>query len=1437
MKAKVSLVIALLAGSVLSASGAENFIRNGSFEEKGKNNGPVGWSVPKNARLAPDAAEGKNCLEFNGAASQWGMKIPPGQYQIRFQVKKDNQNWLGVRLFCRDKNGKDINNKDLSRYFGQSKAFPEWTVIEYAVTVPEGAGNFGLIFSTHGGLMLLDDVSIRKAETAASDGELVFEDSFNRTDFGKDWIVESGAWKIENGGAVCSSVNTESILKFARPLGKNLRLEYTCSSASPQDLSAMLGVDPGKKGLDGYVFGFGASYNSYNYIASTRPFTILERTIQEGFNTGVVPSQKHRIVVEKREGKLRLIRDGKLELATEDMFSDAVKGQSFGLFTYNNARFEDIKVYRLPESKSVSLSPEYKVEKVSLYDFSKTSDNPGAPSKIITVPTWNYARSADREQITVNDPCLETSDAVFPLPGTDSAILEFDLFSEGGRAIRVGLAGADGSSAVDFIIDPDGWFFVEGEDGRTALTHKIEYRRRLLYDTFALTPNKWHTFRLKYDLRNHRIDNIALLDYYTENQGGSGAAQEIKQGDYISLGGKIPMKKSAGLPVSVRFHSASGPFLLDNVLLFGPVGFKSVNGKNILLSGRKLLNLNYPLRRDPMLLKTQSMRHLDNRNLYVTPVINRYRFGEGKPSFQKWAFRYNKTLMENAFLRERMDLIDRRDFYLSAPSNTAELRKEFADTERLQENALKSFADAFWRNADEALLKNTADPALDSFEKTSASLREKIDRIAEKGIAIPANPIYFNWDLRYDPELRKWKRDGKPEAFISSVSQLRGTVPYEATEFVLDKMRALGIQPCSVTIGGVTRGAPKEGEFFNVADFQSCVEKSKVLVNRHKLHPYCLAWMQYGTGQLRVPVPKWWLDENKSDSDIFFSFPDGKPGDKATPIYWGWPQYPFLALNFWNPKVQDYFKKRFFEYGRMTGAHKELFGNTLFYLGGEASTVLPNGLVLGYSPSAVKKFRTVLKEKYGSIEELNRKWEARYPSFDAIVPPPPGAEPSPLRYEFNTFVHREYFDLYIRMAKENLEKGYGGKLAIGHDMQQTFSEFDMPAYFDNVSIALFHSYQIWDRKIYPKYLESLAEATGTPWGAIEWGYTQGCKTMFDLEEIRRHGLREISHQLMFGCVAPNFFAESLCTGTSDWQYGFAMADHRVGFMPFNYFASFWRVAKDRGVRFGEVALTSKTVRPDAAVLEVDSARRNALPDRSVYAMCKDFSSEMEAQSIHYGFLFEKLVADGRQKLDGIPVIFVPNGIVMTAALDRKLEEYVRSGGVLIAFAPPGVFNEFGKPKNDGLLSKAFPGVKWTHENFLQWSADGRKQDCFTAPLGKGFLYVFASPTRFENDKKQFLSLLKKHGDPVILTSQNDFQYSLREKNGVKYLYVLNYSIDGSREGEFSLKGNSSVKDVSLPCKQEVKSEFRNGRTTFRIRLAPSELALLEITEQKGFILP
>ncbi|MBR4666017.1 MAG: beta-galactosidase, partial [Lentisphaeria bacterium] len=873
----------------------------------------------------------------------------------------------------------------------------------------------------------------------------------------------------------------------------------------------------------------------------------------------------------------------------------------------------------------------------------------------------------------------------------------------------------------------------------------------------------------------------------------------------------------------------------DNLLEFGPVGSKTVNGKSILLDGRTLLKLDFQQRRDPISLKSQSLRHFTKkyyRNFYMTPAIADYRNGLGKASFQKWTRRYNEAMMLAAFQNERIELLERSAYYRNAAA--PDFRKKFAELERKQEQALLAFADAFLHGADERRLKTGAEAALTDFERTLARFRRELDAADHADKLIPSEPIYHKWSLQYDPKLRCWTRNGKPEIFISSVSQLRNEpkADFEQTEFILDKVRALGLQPSAVTVGGTTGGAPKNGEYFNVAGFNRGVKTSDTLVRQHHLPPYGLAFMSHGTGNIRMPVPLWWLNQNRKDKDIFFSKPDGTPGDKITPVYRGWPKYPFLSLNFWNGKVQDYISTRFLLYGKAMGRRPDLFGNVMFYLGGEAKIELPSGMAPGHGKSAAAAFQADLKKKYGTIDELNRKWETGYASFEQIVPPSPAAEPSALRYEFQTFVHREYFDRFIRPAKENLEKGFGGKLAIGHDFQDTFSEFDMPAFFDNVSIGLFHSYQVWDRKIYPKYLRSLAEATGTPWGSIEWGPTQGNKTMFDMAETKLHALREISHQIMFGSIAPNMFYEDLNQYPNEWQYGFPLTDSRLGYMPFNYFASFWRLAKDRAVRFGEKAITAKSVTPDAVVLEVDSARRNALPKRSVYTMCKAFSTFMEQQNFLYGFRFEKLVSDGRQKLDGIQVVFVPNGIVMTQALNGKLETYLRNGGTVIAFAPPGVYNEYGKPKSDGLLAKAFPGVKWTHRKYSKWFADGKTALCRQAKLGQGTLYVFDNPNQWDANLTEFQKILKRHIRPSLTCSQNDFQFSYREADGVRYLYVLNYNIDQTREGEFSVPGSVKVTDISLAAPQVLSVTERNGHTSFRTKLAPAALALFKIETVK-----
>lgn len=1428
-------VFCLLLSCAFAVSATEeNLLKNGSFETLNDKGFPKGWNVPKNAKVISDAAAGKRALRYNGTISNWHFAMPPGQYTIRFQARKDNNKWLGVGIICADKKGKRINNKNLSKYFGVGKTFPDWTQLEFQTEIPENTnGKSYIVIGTHGGVMDIDAIQIVKIDASKTDGVLVFQDNFERKDLGKDYITEAGKWEIRNGAMYAKTAETFSLVKFARPLGKNLRLEYTCYSRSPEDMSALLAALPEKKGLNGFAFGFAALYNSYNYIAATNPFTLLTRTTAEGFCTGAMPSKKHRIIVEKREGDLKMFRDGKLELAAHDAFADDKSGKSFGFYTYNTAYFDDIKVYRLPEAKRSSLKPEYPVKEVIFIDkFDKKSDFTGRNAKQILVQTWEYEKTKAKNQYLVQDPCLEASDVTLKLPKTENGLVEFDILAKDHKEIFVDLVDAKGKTAASFIIDKKGMFQAEGQNGRIPLLNEIAYRRRSVYDTLAIHPQKWYTFRIKYNPADRMIDNFALIEYYTE-QNGFDRDQAIKQGDYISLGGKLPMKKDTGTPVAVRFRTADGTFCLDNYLAFGPVGFKSVKGKSILYSGTKLLSLKHQKRRDPMLLKVQSLRNLDNTNSFRTPTHLEYGYGKGKTTFQEFGKKYNELMLSMAFVFECIQIMERQNFYKGKAITLADLRKEFLQAEVLQEQTLIAFANAFWNKQDDTMLNKQAIPALHKFEAAYSAIRKKVLAMNPAMKQIPAVPIYHQWNLKYDRSMKRWVDEkGNPQAFFSSTPQAQRSHidGYAATEYILNKVRAIGIQPATSTIKGLT-GNPKDGEYYDGSWFQRSVENSRTLKDKHNLNPCGLTTLGVGVGPMRFNVPKWWFDKNKTDKDIFYSFPDGTPGDKVTRIAWGWPKMAFLALNFWNEKVQEYLHTRHRLIGEALGKHKDLYDNMLIYFGGEATLSPGNGMLPGYAKSAIRAFRNRLQKQYGTIQNLNKKWETSYTSFGEIKPPLPGTEPSPLRYEFNMFVNEDYFNIFLGGVKRSLEQGYGKSLAIGHDMQDTFSFFDMPAYFDNVSIALFHSYAVWDRKIYPKYLRSLSEATGVPWGAMEWGSPQGSKTMFDMAEERIHVTQDLCHQLMSGCVAPNLFSEQMYAGTSDWQYGFTPNDHRIGFLAFNYHvAPALRISKDRGMRFGEIALRAKSITPDIAVLEVDSSRRNALPDRSIYNMCKDFAMEMENQAAHYGVLFEKLVIDGRQKLNNIPLIFVPNGICMKESLDKKLEEYLQNGGTVIAFAPPGVYNEYAKAKSGGLLNKTFPGVKWTHSNYATWYANGKTQTCWAGKLGKGTIYIFNTPGNFNGNAEKFRAIMKKHIVPKILCSDNMIQYSYLEYKGVRYLYVLNSSITDTKVTELSLSGKYSIEDIGMPNSLKVPSVCKNGRTIFNVRLAPAEMTLFKLSK-------
>ncbi len=165
MKSKFIFIIAALAGTfmIFGADHATDMVHNGNMKAREQDGITVrGWAYPKDARIVDSV--GKTGIEFKGSISQWGLQIPPGKYKLSYFLKKDCENVLGVRLYCRDMQNHEIpNTEKLSYYVGQGKKFKEWTLQEFVFEIPQNK-NCGLIFSSHGGVMTIGGISLVKVD-------------------------------------------------------------------------------------------------------------------------------------------------------------------------------------------------------------------------------------------------------------------------------------------------------------------------------------------------------------------------------------------------------------------------------------------------------------------------------------------------------------------------------------------------------------------------------------------------------------------------------------------------------------------------------------------------------------------------------------------------------------------------------------------------------------------------------------------------------------------------------------------------------------------------------------------------------------------------------------------------------------------------------------------------------------------------------------------------------------------------------------------------------------------------------------------------------------------------------------------------------------------------------------------------------------------------
>ena len=242
---------------------------------------------------------------------------------------------------------------------------------------------------------------------------------------------------------------------------------------------------------------------------------------------------------------------------------------------------------------------------------------------------------------------------------------------------------------------------------------------------------------------------------------------------------------------------------------------------------------------------------------------------------------------------------------------------------------------------------------------------------------------------------------------------------------------------------------------------------------------------------------------------------------------------------------------------------------------------------------------------------------------------------------------------------------------------------------------------------------------------------------------------------------------------------------------------------------------------------------------------QEMGKAVEEKGFCWGVFYEQFLLDKRQNLKGVQTLLAPNGICMPEELADMLIDWVKGGGTLIAFAPAGVYDQYGKASGK-LLKAAFGAVNWEHTFYNDWKATGGKGAeavetmgnvrLYKGGIGKGTVWVFSSVTEYEAMKNRVLQLAEAATQRSFYSRNGLFDLTARQEGKQRYLYVLNWDPEKTVEDDIVVRGNvERVVDEGLRRAMLVPARREEGASVFRLRLAPVEGTLLRLEMDKNGI--
>jgi hypothetical protein len=1075
--------------------------------------------------------------------------------------------------------------------------------------------------------------------------------------------------------------------------------------------------------------------------------------------------------------------------------------------------------------------------------------------KVVDQPTVLYHRKAHCQR-RISDLCLELDDpdpaagqvasVTVNFPTVASGELELELLARSfeGQAAELALVGPAGKVRAAVVVDAEGRFVAVTSGGRSRMRDGISYANRPPGGVLRLQPGRWFTLRFTFAAGAGRY-GVELVNLY-KGLGSKGVSHHVLAADLPMLN-RGPV---AGLRISTGQQAR---LLVDNIIMASPSA-PLLNGQPRQTPLRTILGFVYPLRVDPVSVNVFGIRNL-------TSVRVEHGVGGCSEASQEifWqaAEQYNRLLVRQALLVERAQNIKRVLGHLGdRASRVSEQRRaaltRIRDTRRDLDHLLGAYGEAFLDTLNTGRLEQSFSPAVSGLDHKLAQLEREAEQLAQQVIAAAGGELERTPPLApgpYDGPLQwrngRFERGGQPAVFYFAVGATSRDMTRRGQQ-----QRLLGLDNTFLipfVLDPPNRPGRVNGKSFSWRLLDRYIKSYLLRDNpsvtfgvRSKL----------ASTRLKMLAPAWWLEQQMDDEDIFFmdregGLPPFNKRSRGKPYlarkvrkgrYVGGGGY-LVRLNFWNPKVQAMFRQLMEQWSQHM--NQRYPGKLTFFAvanEGAASGPKENG----FNPSAVAAFRRRLARRYRTVGRLNRQWGTAYSSFEAIDPRSYSRQrPGGLIYEFQRFRLEGYW-AWLGLIKAGLKRHLPDTVLLDDFHNAGYREIphglDLPRMFETYDLVGNHYVAKEagrDLGIHRR-LDALRKVYGRALGNFEWSVANRADDLFDEQSYKAAALMDMFEQLAWGRSALAIWyghSAGYSEGAQLWVP--ALRDRLLRFS-----TSFIPVGRLRARRFAGIALTHPTVTPLVNILDSSSSFLNGVRSRTTRRLV---ARALSSAHWNYGFLEEDLLAEGRQTLGGTKTLVVPRAVCLRPEVSRKLLEWTRGGGTLVAILPPGALDPYGQP--DGSLLRAAMGgltydlappykrmtVSGTGGGAVT-SRDLGTEGCklLAAALGKGrvALLTCADPL----PEKDLLKLVERHTPRQLKTSAGRFRMVLRRSRKRLYLFVFNTDLRHARTDQVSVAGeHRDVVDLGFEVAFPVPSRVERGFTRLQLRLAPGEGTVLRLT--------